>query len=379
MTSPIKKTSTLRKSGAAGLAAGLLLTVGGANMAVAAPGDNVDFGNQADLKVCIVDELGFAPGSEVTEADMAGLEALDCSGGSITDISVLTLAPALNYLELSNVGLADITPLAGLTDLIQLFLSGNNISDLTPLSSLTSMIELDLRENQILDISPLLPLTELDGLSLTDQEITGYLAEPGVTYPSPVIGLDGERLPLVVTEGDGTVAGTNITWNTEGLGEVSWHGPYTVGNTTTQFQGFLEYTVREHHEIELSGTPTEGTVGKPYNYALTLVGTPSEPTVSVTSGALPAGLALSPEGIISGTPTTAGTFTFTITASNGVADDVLKEFTIAVKDAAVTPPSDNKEKLANTGAGSPLWTIGAATLALLAGTAAALAARRKNS
>lgn len=378
LTSQTKKTRNLRRSGAAGLAAGLLLTAGGANVAFAAPGDNVDFGDQADLKACIVDELGFAPGSEVTEADMAGIEGLDCSGGSITDISTLALAPSLNYLELTNVGLSDISPLAGLTELIQLYLSGNEISDLTPLSSLTSMLELDLRANRILDISPLLPLVNVDGLSLTDQEVSGYLAEPGVTYPSPVIGIEGERMPLTVTKGDGTASGTDITWNAEGLGQVGWHGAYDVGTTSTQFGGFLEYTVREHHEIELSGTPSEGTVGKAYNYALTLVGTPSEPIVAVTEGALPAGLVLSADGIISGTPTTAGTFTFTITASNGVADDVLKEFTIVVKNAAVTPPSDSKEKLANTGAGSPIWALSSATLALLAGAAATLAARRKN-
>ena len=378
-THPTKNTGSLRKSGAAGLAAGLLLTIGGANVAFAAPGDIVDFGDQADLKACIVDELGLTPGSDVTEAEMAGIEGLDCTGGNITDLSVLAFSPLINFLQLENVGVSDISPLAGLTNLIQLDLSENQISDLTPLSGLTSLLELDLRANQIIDISPLLPLVNIDGLSLTDQEAFGYPAEPGVTYPSPLIGLNGERLPLTITEGDGTASGTDITWHVEGLSEVGWAAQYDIGTTTTQFGGFLEYDVRVNHQIELSGAPTEGTVGKAYDYALTVVGTPSEPTVSVTAGALPAGLTLSPEGIISGTPTAAGTFAFTVTASNGVAPDVAKDFTIVVKAAAVTPPVDDKGQLSNTGAEAPIWAIGAAALTLIAGAALTLAARRKNS
>jgi sugar lactone lactonase YvrE len=56
------------------------------------------------------------------------------------------------------------------------------------------------------------------------------------------------------------------------------------------------------------------TVGARYSAPLSaLAGTPPE-TWSVTSGALPAGLSLSPSGVISGTPTTAGKAGFTVTA-----------------------------------------------------------------
>lgn len=78
-------------------------------------------------------------------------------------------------------------------------------------------------------------------------------------------------------------------------------------------------------------TPPGGTVGVAYSYTFMASGAPS-PTFSVTSGSLPAGLALdSTTGVLSGTPTTAATSTFTIGASNGIAPDaVTPTITVAI-------------------------------------------------
>jgi hypothetical protein len=60
-----------------------------------------------------------------------------------------------------------------------------------------------------------------------------------------------------------------------------------------------------------------GTVGIAYNQAVSATGGTAPYTFSVSSGALPTGLVLNPAtGIISGTPTTAATFNFTITAAD---------------------------------------------------------------
>src|SRR5207245_2387260 len=67
-------------------------------------------------------------------------------------------------------------------------------------------------------------------------------------------------------------------------------------------------------------------VGAPYSYSFVATGTPA-PTYSVASGSLPAGLSLdAATGVLSGTPTSSATATFTVSASNGVSPD------------AVTPP-----------------------------------------
>jgi large repetitive protein len=64
-------------------------------------------------------------------------------------------------------------------------------------------------------------------------------------------------------------------------------------------------------------TFTAGTVGISYNQTLTLTNGYGSPTYAVTTGSLPPGLTLSSGGVLSGTPTTAGSYTFSITATDG--------------------------------------------------------------
>ncbi|UFS69545.1 Ig domain-containing protein [Geomonas sp. RF6] len=59
-----------------------------------------------------------------------------------------------------------------------------------------------------------------------------------------------------------------------------------------------------------------GTVGTPYSQSLVATGGTSPYTWTVSSGDIPAGLSLSTAGVISGTPTTAGTSTFTVQLSD---------------------------------------------------------------
>jgi hypothetical protein len=77
-----------------------------------------------------------------------------------------------------------------------------------------------------------------------------------------------------------------------------------------------------------------GRVGTAYSQTLTATGVPAW---SLDSGALPAGLDLSASGVISGTPANAGTFTFTVKATNS-AGSVTKELSITV--FADTPPRE---------------------------------------
>lgn len=85
-------------------------------------------------------------------------------------------------------------------------------------------------------------------------------------------------------------------------------------------------------------TLPNGTVGTPYNQIITATGGTAPYTFAISSGALPTGLTLNPTtGAITGSPTTAGTFTFTITATdvNGCSGSRLYEITIAGPGCAV--------------------------------------------
>ena len=68
-------------------------------------------------------------------------------------------------------------------------------------------------------------------------------------------------------------------------------------------------------------TPPAAQYSVAYTYTFTASGSPA-PTFSVTSGALPTGLSLNgTTGVLSGTPTVPGLFSFVVTATNGVAPD----------------------------------------------------------
>ena len=77
-----------------------------------------------------------------------------------------------------------------------------------------------------------------------------------------------------------------------------------------------------------------GKAGAAYSQTLAATGT-APITWSIESGSLPAGLTLS-GNTISGTPTTAGTFTFEVKAANGAGSDT-KELSIVIQAAPVEP------------------------------------------
>ena len=79
-----------------------------------------------------------------------------------------------------------------------------------------------------------------------------------------------------------------------------------------------------------TGTPTAGTVGSPYSFAFTgITGSPA-PTFALSPTPVAGGITISAAGVLSGTPTTAGSFPITVTASNGTAPNAVKTFTLVV-------------------------------------------------
>lgn len=99
--------------------------------------------------------------------------------------------------------------------------------------------------------------------------------------------------------------------------------------------------------VVLSG-PANGTVGQPYSSAFTLTGAPA-PTVTLVSGSFPPGLTPASDGALTGTPTQAGSYQFTVQASNpvGIYDATV---TVAISSATlgVTPPASGRRSLQAT-------------------------------
>ncbi|WP_237155079.1 putative Ig domain-containing protein [Oryzibacter oryziterrae] len=117
---------------------------------------------------------------------------------------------------------------------------------------------------------------------------------------------------------------------------------YTAGNNHgTSSTATVTVTVTaEHVVISLSPSSlSDGTVGTAYAAALAASGGTSPYAFAKTSGSLPAGLTLSPAGVLSGTPTEAGDSTFTVTATD--ADDATgsKTYTVSIaSDVPTAPP-----------------------------------------
>lgn len=130
--------------------------------------------------------------------------------------------------------------------------------------------------------------------------------------------IDGANLgALIVKIGDAApvIAGSGPTTLT-GSGPVSFAFNDTSGNSNDNGGSFL-VTAQYDNGLTaptLTGTPPAGTVGQPYHYAFTVAGQPG-PAVTATA-TLPAGLTLSEAGVLAGTPTAAGSFTFAVTATN---------------------------------------------------------------
>ena len=110
----------------------------------------------------------------------------------------------------------------------------------------------------------------------------------------------------------------------------------TNGNTiTVESGGKLEGTPIGNGTVKIAPTITtteslpDGEVGTVYSQTLTATGDPTI-TWNVTSGTLPAGLILDTNtGTISGTPTTANTYNFTVTATNDSGNDS-KQFSLTI-------------------------------------------------
>src|ERR1700746_1480874 len=83
--------------------------------------------------------------------------------------------------------------------------------------------------------------------------------------------------------------------------------------------------------LTLQGSlPSTGTVGTSYSGSLSTSNGPPPYTFSLSSGALPNGLTLNPAGQVSGTPSKAGSFQFTIKVKDKNSATASGSFTITI-------------------------------------------------
>lgn len=147
----------------------------------------------------------------------------------------------------------------------------------------------------------------------------------------------GDTLPagLTLSVTTGVLSGTPTTPGTTRFRVVAAN---TYGSATTDA---ITVTVQPAPVAPLftaSSPAASATIGSAYSYTFTASGVPA-PSFAVASGdALPAGLTLdATSGVLSGTPTTTGTITFRVVASNTAGTTTTDPITITVQPAAVQP------------------------------------------
>ncbi len=155
----------------------------------------------------------------------------------------------------------------------------------------------------------------------------GLTADGGGAQSWSVIA--GTFPPGLSLKPSGAITGTPTT-----AGDFTFTVQVQDGARVTSKQ--LTITVLPALTIVTPAAPP-GTVGVAYSLALTATGGAAQ-SWSVSVGSLPPGLTLSSAGALSGTPTTAGDFTFTVQVKDG-ARASSKQLTIAVRNAlAIAAP-----------------------------------------
>ncbi|WP_233513361.1 Ig domain-containing protein [Micromonospora craterilacus] len=194
------------------------------------------------------------------------------------------------------------------------------------------------------------------GGEFADQSVTVVVVAPTITvtsdaptspwytgqpYPTHKFTASGGTAPYSLSLRSGSLpVGMALSSSGTFSGTPTTPGSYSFGIRLSDKNGFhvdqdVTVVIAAPATVITSGEPPRGTVGKAYSFRFTAEGD-SEIKFSVTAGDLPPGLTLAPDGQLSGTPGTAGTFAFTVTAA-GTATSATDEVSLVVGAAPSSP------------------------------------------
>lgn len=180
--------------------------------------------------------------------------------------------------------------------------------------------------------------------ALSDPKQLGSDAGVGRVRPGLAVGFAVTAVAFDGTAGtDLDTSACPITVTTpphaSGPVDVAVETTMIAGSTATGYQATTVYSAGfTYVDPPLIVTPTlpGGTAGSTYVASIEVTGA-GPISLAVTAGSLPSGLSLDPvTGALSGTPTSAGTFTFTVTATNQWGSDT-REYILTIAAAPVTP------------------------------------------
>ena len=195
-------------------------------------------------------------------------------------------------------------------------------------------------------------ITATDTVGATGAQAYTIVINPAVTIttaslPGWTLNTPGYSQTISATGGTGAItfavtAGaipTGMSLSTGGLlnGTPTATGTFNFTVTATDSVGATGSQAYSITIVDITITPStlpNWTVNQAgYSQSLSGNNGTAPYTFAVTAGALPGGLTLTPAGVLSGTPTAAGTFNFTITATDSVPASGSQAYTVVINSA----------------------------------------------
>ncbi|HEX4853076.1 putative Ig domain-containing protein [Arenimonas sp.] len=187
--------------------------------------------------------------------------------------------------------------------------------------------------------APVLTMTPAAGTLNAPYAVAFSQAFTASGSPGPYTYVLTGALPAGMSFSNGTLSGTPT---------VPGSYPVSVTATDTGLTGVgAPFSITQAYTIDVPAptivvnpaTLANGTAGQAYTASLSASGAVAPYGFAVTAGALPPGMSLSAGGALSGTPTSSGTFNFTVTATdaNGQAGTRAYALVIDLPVLAITP------------------------------------------
>lgn len=160
----------------------------------------------------------------------------------------------------------------------------------------------------------------LNGTSMATPHVAGAVAFAAMCFTSETMSQRRARILAAVDVKPG-LQGKTIT-----AGRLNLMSVINGGNSSVQPWPYITTTEN------LLGAAA----GEPYTNALTVTGGTAPYTFTLTQGTLPAGIVLGADGVLSGTPSAAGTSVFTILTSDASGPGASKQFTLVTAAAPLS-------------------------------------------